>query len=91
MRKRVVRTNAAQESAVLERMRQNFRDLCGLEAYDRRAAAIAALPQISYRGHVLHTIQCRGGFGRGAHALNVPERLLWALIDLRQFTCPYHR
>lgn len=63
----------------------------GMAGYQRRQAAIAALPKVLWRGEVLHTIRCRGDFGRGPHDQNVPEMLLWHLISLERYLCPFHR
>jgi len=56
-----------------------------------RERAIAALPVVIWRGRRLHTIRCRGEFGKGPHDVNVPESILWALISLERFYCPFHR
>lgn len=56
----------------------------------QRQREIAALPTVEWKGRTLYTIRCTGTTGKGPHVLNVPEALLWALIDLRAFRCPYH-
>lgn len=70
--------------------RRAFLDLRGPEAADARAKEIAALPAVEWKGHTLHTILCNGTSGRGPHNVNAPEGLLWALVDLRTYLCPYH-
>lgn len=57
----------------------------------QRAAQIATLPAVEWKGRTLFTIRCHGDFGRGPHNLNVPESLLWSLMNLNWFLCPYHR
>jgi hypothetical protein len=56
----------------------------------QRQEQIDALPVVAWRGRTLRTLTCMATSGKGPHAVNVPEALLWALIDLRAFRCPYH-
>lgn len=56
-----------------------------------RAAQIAALPSTIWRGQTLYAITCDADFGRGPHVQYVPEGLLWALLDLRHYRCPFHK
>jgi hypothetical protein len=46
---------------------------------------------VTWKGRRLRTIRCQGDFGKGPHDVNVPEALLWCLISLARFLCPYHR
>jgi hypothetical protein len=55
-----------------------------------RAAEIATLPVVVWKGRTLYTLQCQGISGKGPHAVNVPLALVWHLIDLQRFFCPYH-
>lgn len=55
-----------------------------------RAAVIAALPHKAWREHTVYRIQCSGDFGRGPHEVWLPEYILWSLIDLQHYRCPYH-
>ncbi len=55
-----------------------------------RASEIDALPLVVWKGKPLRTIRCTGTTGKGAHDCNVPESLLWALISLSDYRCPYH-
>lgn len=55
-----------------------------------RAAEIAALPTVDWKGRRLYTLRCAADFGNGPHDVNVPEYVLWSLIDLRAFRCPFH-
>lgn len=64
-----------------------FLDAC---AATRRQQEIDALPTMTWKGRTLYTIRCCGVSGKGQHAVNVPELLLWSLIDLRRYFCPYH-
>lgn len=56
----------------------------------QRAAAIAALPQKDWRGLPVYQVRCSGDFGRGPHDVWLPEYVLWSLIDLRAYRCPFH-
>ena len=60
-----------------------------LAALDRQSE-IEALPAVEWKGKPLRTLRCHGTSGKGPHDCNVPEGLLWSLIDLRAFRCPYH-
>lgn len=71
--------------------RQAFVETRGAAAEVVRGDEIAALPSVEWRGRTLRTILCTGETGRGPHEVNVPESLLWSLIDVRRFRCPYHR
>jgi hypothetical protein len=82
-----------QEDAALIRTRDAFIEIRGADAVPAREAAIAALESKLWgkRNIRVFRMRCDGDFGRGPHDLFVPERVLWALIDLRHFVCPYHR
>ena len=62
----------------------------GRDEWARRRDAIAALPVVVWKGHRLRAFRCHGVSGRGSHAVNVPESLLFALHDLRRYFCPFH-
>lgn len=81
----------AQTARQTERARAAFRQLRGLVSEAARASAIARLPTTMWRGHTLYTLWCDADFGKGPHRLNVSEQVLWSLIDLQHFRCPYHR
>lgn len=68
-----------------------FFELHGEAGFQRRQHEIADLPKVLWRGSVLHTVRCRGDFGRGPHDMNVPESLLWNLISVDRLLCAYHR
>lgn len=74
----------------LARSKAAFLDIAGSDLAAERAAQIAALPTVEWRGRTLRTIRCTGTTGRGPHDMHVPESLLWNLIDLRFYRCPYH-
>jgi hypothetical protein len=63
----------------------------GPEGEAQRAAEIAALPAVEWKGRTLYSLHCSGDYGNGPHVVNAPESLLWSLLDLRVFRCPYHR
>lgn len=67
---------------------REFRPEPGAE--ERRAAEIAALPRVEWRGRQLRTLRCHGTTGRGPHDVNVPESLLWSLLSLDHYVCPWH-
>ncbi len=79
------------EERILRDTRGLFMLWMGRDRFDRREREIAALPRVPWRGRLLYTIRCEGPFGKGPHAVNVPESLLWNLLDLGHFLCPYHR
>lgn len=71
--------------------------LLGPERTAIRQAQIDALPRVDWRGpqgtrpaRTLYTLRCHGTSGRGAHDTNVPLVLLWSLIEIRRYLCPYH-
>ena len=72
------------------RARDAFRAALGLADESRRAREIAALPSKLWKGHLVYRIDCRGDFGKGPHEMWVPEGVLWSLIALDVFRCPYH-
>ena len=55
-----------------------------------RAEEIEALPVVYWQGRQLRTLRCHGTRGKGSHLVNVPEALLWSLIALTGWCCPYH-
>lgn len=81
---------ASHPEARTARARAAFMEVRGLAEVPRRQAEIDTLPRVLWRGRVLYTLRCHGTSGKGPHDTNVPEALLWALIDLRAFRCPYH-
>lgn len=56
-----------------------------------RAAEIAALPSKDWKGLTVYQMRCDGDYGRGPHEVWLPEYLLWGLIDLRRYRCPFHQ
>jgi hypothetical protein len=81
----------AQTARQTARARGLFVEVRGQANEQQRADEIANLPRIEWKGKVLHEIRCRGDYGRGPHLVNVSEQVLWCLIDLRHFRCPFHR
>ena len=78
------------EDAKSALVRAAYLDIAGPERTEERAAEIASLPTVEWRGRILRTIRCTGTTGRGPHDMHVPESLLWSLIDLGRYRCPYH-
>lgn len=70
--------------------RAAFLDMRGPAAFVQRFYEIQQLPTAQHRGRSLRTLRCQGTTGRGPHDLNVPEYILWAVIDFRAFRCPFH-
>lgn len=62
----------------------------GPEGTRRRAAEIAALPTVIWKGRTLYTLRCCGTSGHGPHNYNVPLMMVWSLIGLENFYCVYH-
>ena len=87
-RKRVV---GEHEARVLRDTQTQFRELFGDVAYLERELAILSLPIVEWKSVRLRTIRCTGDFGKGPHDYNVPESVLWDLINLDRFRCAYHR
>jgi len=73
------------------RLRQAFVDAYGEAAATVRQQQIDQLPVVDWKGKTLRTLRCLGPYGQGPHTQNVPEYLLWSLIDLRVWLCPFHR
>lgn len=74
-----------------ERAKRAFIEYCGDVAAVQRAAQIATLDSKVWRGQVVYRLTCHADFGKGPHDQFVPEGLLWALIDLRGWRCPFHK
>lgn len=81
----------AQTARQTARARAAFVEIRGQADAVVRAQQIAALPTVVWRGHTLYTLRCDGGYGRGPHQLNVREQVLWSLMTLGVFHCPFHR
>ena len=81
---------APHQDARNARARAAFIEFRGEADAERRAAEIAALPAVTWKGRTLRTIRCHGTTGKGPHDVNVPESLLWSLIGLDGFCCVYH-
>ncbi len=71
--------------------RDAFIEWRGVNAARQRRWEIEALPMVEWRGRTLYSLRCDADFGNGPHVVNVPERVLWSLIDVRHFRCVYHR
>lgn len=82
--------HAPHEVARTARTRAMFREWKGADAEAARAAEIAALPAVEWKGRPLRTLQCHGTSGKGPHTANVPESMLWALLTLTEWCCVYH-
>lgn len=85
------RTVGLREDLSRGRAMDAFVQIRGADAVPQRQREIDALPALTWRGRLLRTIRCLGGFGNGPHDVNVPESLLWSLISVRGFRCAYHR
>jgi hypothetical protein len=72
------------------RAKQAFLTLRGEQDYQARRAEIVMLQTSTWRGQTVYALLCNGTTGRGPHLVNVPEALLWSLIDLRAYRCAFH-
>lgn len=80
------------EQRFLDDTKREFLAQYGWQAYHERTRAIARLPQITRpNGVVLYGLVCTADYGCGPHRWNVPESILWNLINLQHFRCPRHR
>jgi len=82
--------NSPHQQRVLRTARRAFLDFKGAAEYRRRAAEIAALPSIVFKGRALKVLRCHGVRGNGPHDCHVPESLLWALMALTPWCCVFH-
>jgi hypothetical protein len=67
-----------------------FVELCGPAQALIRSVQIEHLPAVEWKGRTLRTLRCEGSTGKGPHDVHVPESLLWSLISLTHYHCPYH-
>ena len=84
------RTVGLREDVSRGRAKDSFVAILGEDQVAERQRQIDALPTVQWQGRTLYTIRCSGDFGNGPHVVNVPESLLWALMSLEQYRCPYH-
>lgn len=75
---------------ILRDAKEQFLEFRGREDYNKRAAAISRLPDAEFKGRALKVLRCHGVRGKGPHDCNVPESLLWILIDLNHWCCVFH-
>lgn len=73
-----------------DRVMANCREALGVERATRRADDIASLLVVEWKGRTLYALRCHGISGKGSHIVNVPIALLWSLISLDGYLCPYH-
>jgi hypothetical protein len=78
------------QARILRDARVIYREWRGEAAEAERAEAIAALPSVTFKGRALKVLRCHGVRGKGPHDCNVPESLLWILMDLSHFCCVFH-
>lgn len=74
----------------LARAIEYFIELRGWEDAVVRAAEIACLPTVVWRGERLRRVLCCGTTGRGNHYQNVPDWKLWARMTVAPYYCPFH-
>lgn len=78
----------SQPSAALMRVRRAWIGWGLADQVLHREAEISALPRKLWRGVPVFQIRCEGPV---LHDLWVPEAVLWALISVHRFRCPFHR
>ncbi len=83
--------NVHWQAAQTDRARRAFATVRTRAETTRRAAEIATLDAKDWHGQRVFRLTCRADFGKGPHDQFVPEGLLWSLIDLRVYRCPFHR
>jgi hypothetical protein len=76
--------------AQARRAEQGAIELMGLFWWACRRGELARLPTVQWKGQTLYTLRCCATSGRGSHLLNVPESLIWQIVSLKGFYCPYH-
>lgn len=84
------RTNKPNAERAADTALAAFIEMRGLIEAFQRFDQMRALPQVEWKGKTLYTIRCHGTRGKGPHTVHVPESVLWSLIDIRAFRCPYH-
>ena len=84
------RARSSHEQRILRESREFFRRVFGEKCEKRRAEEIAALTIVNWKGRRLRAIRCHGVRGKGPHDMNVPESVLWNLVDLDRFMCAFH-
>ena len=77
-------------AAQTARARAAFIELCGERETRRRERHIRRLPTKRWKGQLLYALECQAEFGNGPHVQYVPEAMLWALISLGGWRCPFH-
>jgi hypothetical protein len=85
-----VRTTGLHADRQRATARAAFVETLGDDAATVREAVIAALPVVDWKGKTLRTLRCTGTTGKGPHNVNVPESLLWALLDVGTYRCAFH-
>jgi hypothetical protein len=65
-------------------------DTLGPERTRIRQAEIDALPWVMWNGRKLYGVRCQGTSGKGPHWVNLPLAMVWSLITLDHFYCPFH-
>jgi hypothetical protein len=85
-----MRTTGRHPTRIADRAREYFVEVCGPGRAFIRQLEINRLPTVEWKGTRLYTLRCHGKTGKGPHDHHVPEAVLWSLIDLRAFRCPYH-
>lgn len=83
-------TRGLHDAAQTARAREAFAAFRGGLAALERLGQIDDLPRKPWGGRLVYQVRCRGVSGRGPHDLWVPEAVLWAVLDLERFRCPYH-
>ena len=77
-------------SARMMRSKLAFREFLGVAAAVERGKAIAARPSKHWHGVRVYSITCHATYGKGPHTYFVTAAVLWSLMSIGAFRCPYH-
>ena len=75
----------------MPRAKAHHLQMRGSAGFARRAREIAALPSKLWKGKTVFLVTCRGDYGKGNHEVWIPERILWLLVSIDVYRCPYHQ
>ena len=77
-------------SLTCAKAKRAFRTGAGTARAVQRAHGIAALPSKKWRGERVYALRCEADFGKGPHVMHVSAGVLWSLLSLKRWRCPFH-